>query len=100
MKSTLKVHNPRVIILLICINDVQRKEMHTLYNSNPEIYVLLFDNAPPLSMLVATSHRLGALNGQGKPVLIMHIGFFACFYAISLERSRFSKIATLLFLPL
>ena len=26
MKSTLKVHNPRVIILLICINDVQGKE--------------------------------------------------------------------------
>ena len=24
----------------------------------------------------------------------MHIGFFACFHAISLERSRFSKIAT------
>ena len=23
MKSTLKVHNPRVIILLICISDVQ-----------------------------------------------------------------------------
>ena len=23
MKSTLKVHNPRVVILLICINDVQ-----------------------------------------------------------------------------
>ena len=27
MKSTLKVHNPRVIILLICINDVQGKEL-------------------------------------------------------------------------
>ena len=38
--------------------------------------------------------------GRGKPVLIMHIGFFACFHAISLERSRFSKIATLVFLPL
>ena len=38
--------------------------------------------------------------GRGKPVLIMHIGFLACFHAISLERSRFSKIATLLFLPL
>ena len=32
--------------------------------------------------------------GRGKPVLIMHIGFFASFHAISLERSRFSKIAT------
>ena len=27
MKSTLKVHNPPVIILLICINDVQGKEL-------------------------------------------------------------------------
>ena len=27
-------------------------------------------------------------------MLIMHIGFLACFHAISLERSRFSKIAT------
>ena len=35
--------------------------------------------------------------GRGKPVLIMHIGFFACFHAISLERSGLSKIATLLF---
>ena len=32
-------------------------------------------------------------------MLIMHIGFLACFHAISLERSRFSKIATLFFLP-
>ena len=38
--------------------------------------------------------------GRGKPVLIMHIGFFACFHDISLERSRFRKIATLIFLPL
>ena len=38
--------------------------------------------------------------GRGKPVLIMHIGFLACFHAVSLERSRFSKIATLFFLPL
>ena len=39
--------------------------------------------------------------GRGKPaVLIMHIGFFVCFHAISLERSHFSKIATLLFMPL
>ena len=33
--------------------------------------------------------------GRGKPVLIMHIGFLACFHAISHECSRFSKIATL-----
>ena len=32
--------------------------------------------------------------GRGKPVLIMHIGFLACFHAISLERGRFSEIAT------
>ena len=34
-----------------------------------------------------------AKHGRGKPVLIMHIGFLACFHAIhvSLERSRFSK---------
>ena len=32
--------------------------------------------------------------GGGKPVLIMHIGIIACFQAISLERSRFSEMAT------
>ena len=32
-----------------------------------------------------------------EPVLVMRIGFFACFHAISLERSHFSKIATLFF---
>ena len=41
-----------------------------------------------------------AKRGRGKPVLIMHIGFLACFHAISLERSRFSKIAILIFVPL
>ena len=84
----------------------------------------------PRPRLVATSHRLAscvivsgfraaldldtyphrnlirprcaerAKPGRGKPVLIMHIGFLACFHAISHERSRFSKIATLFFLPL
>ena len=78
----------------------------------------------PRPRLVATSHRLAscvivsrfrtaldldtyplsnirprcaerAKRGRGKPVLIMHIGFLACFHAISLERSRFSKIACL-----
>ena len=38
--------------------------------------------------------------GRGKPVLIMHIGFFACFHAISLERSHFSKIVSLVALKL
>ena len=28
-------------------------------------------------------------------MLIMHIGFLACFHAISLERSRFSKIVVI-----
>ena len=41
-----------------------------------------------------------AKHGRGKPVLIMHIGFLACFHAISPERSRFSEIASLFFLPL
>ena len=84
----------------------------------------------PRPRLVATSHRLAscvmvsgfraaldldtyphrnlirpqcaerAKPGRGKPVFIMHIGFLACFHAISLERSRFNKIATLFFLPL
>ena len=83
----------------------------------------------PRPKLVATSHRLAscvivsrfrtaldldtyplsnirpwcaerAKRGRGKPVLIMHIGFLACFHAISLERSRFSKIASLIFVPL
>ena len=84
----------------------------------------------PQPRLVATSHRLAscvivsrfrtaldldtyslrnlirsrcaerAKPGRGKPVPIMHIGFLACFHAISLERSRFSEIATLFFLPL
>ena len=35
--------------------------------------------------------------GRGKPVLIMHIGYLACFHAISLERSRFSEIVTFFF---
>ena len=41
-----------------------------------------------------------ARRSRGKPVLIMHIGFLACFHAISPERSGFSKIATLFILPL
>ena len=38
--------------------------------------------------------------GRGKPVLIMHIGFLACFHAISLERSRFSAKSPRHFLAL
>ena len=33
-----------------------------------------------------------AKHGRGKPVLILHIGFLACFHTISLERSRFSHV--------
>ena len=54
----------------------------------------------PLSNLICPRCAERAKPGRGKPVLITHIGFFACFHAISLERSRFSKIATLVFMPL
>ena len=55
----------------------------------------------PLSNFIRPRCAERAKCGRGKPVLIMHIiGFLACFHAISLERSRFSKIASLLFVPL
>ena len=54
----------------------------------------------PLSNFIRPRFTEWAKRGRGKPVLIMHIGFFACFHAISLERSRFSEIATLYFLSL
>ena len=57
------------------------------------------DTYPP-SNLIRPRCAERAKRGRGKPVLIMLIGFFACFHAISLERSRFSKIATLYFMPL
>ena len=47
----------------------------------------------PLSNFIRPRCAEQAKRGRGKPVLIMHIGFLACFHAISLERSRFSKIA-------
>ena len=34
---------------------------------------------------------LARLIGRGKPVLIMRIGFFACFHAISLETQSFQQ---------
>ena len=45
--------------------------------------------------LVVTSlapkvHRASG-SGRGKPSAIMHIGFFACFHGVYLERSRFRK---------
>ena len=53
----------------------------------------------PLSNFIRPRCAERAKRGRGKPVLIMHIGL-ACFHAISLERSRFSKIASLYFVPL
>ena len=54
----------------------------------------------PLSNFIRPRCAERAKPSRGKPVLIMHIGFIACFHAISLERNRFSEIATLVFLPL
>ena len=54
----------------------------------------------PLSNFIRPRCAERAKRGPGKPVLIMHIGFLACFQAISPERSGFSKIATLFILPL
>ena len=55
----------------------------------------------PLSNFIRPRCAERAKRGRGKPVpLIMHIGFFACFHTIiSLERSRFSKIASLFSCP-
>ena len=59
-------------------------------------------NTYPLRNVIRPRCAERAKPGRGKPVLITHIGLFAYmyFHAISLERSRFSKIATLYFLPL
>ena len=54
----------------------------------------------PISNLIRPPCAERAKRGRGKPVLIMHIGFFACFHAISLERSRFSKNRHINFLAL
>ena len=54
----------------------------------------------PLSNFIRPWCAERAKPSRGKPVLIMHIGFFASFHAISLERSRFSEIAKLFFLLL
>ena len=48
-----------------------------------------------LSNLIRPQCAERAKPGRGQPVLIMHIGFFACFHAIPLKCSRFNKIATL-----
>ena len=57
-------------------------------------------NTYPLWNLIRPRCAERAKPGRGKPVLIMHIGFLACLHAISLERGRFSKIATINFLAL
>ena len=49
----------------------------------------------PLSNLIRPRCAERAKRGRGKPVHITHIGFFACFHAISLERSRFSELKLL-----
>ena len=54
----------------------------------------------PLSNFIHPRCAEWAKPSRGKPVLIMHIGFFACFHAISLERSRFSEIDHINFLAL
>ena len=43
-------------------------------------------NTYPLRNLIRPRCAERAKPGRGKPVLIMHIGFLACFHAISLER--------------
>ena len=54
----------------------------------------------PLRNLIRPRCAERAKPGLCKPVLIIHIGFFACFHVISLERSRFSKIPMFFFIPL
>ena len=48
----------------------------------------------PFSNLICPRCAERAKPGRGKPELIMNISFFACFHAISPERSGFSKITT------
>ena len=43
----------------------------------------------PLSNLISPRCAKSAKPGQGKPVLIMHIGFFTCFHAIPLDAGFF-----------
>ena len=58
------------------------------------VFIILFKkikNTYPLSNLIRSRCAERAKPGR---VLIMNIGFFACFQAISLEHSRFSEIST------
>ena len=45
----------------------------------------------PHSNLIRLHFPEWAKPGGGMPVLIMHIGFFACFHAISLKRRLFQQ---------
>ena len=54
----------------------------------------------PLSNLISPQCAERAEPDRGKPVLIMHIGFFACLHAISLERNRFINCFALVALKL
>ena len=45
----------------------------------------------PLSNLIRPRCAEQAKVGRGKPMLIMHIGFFACFHAISVIRQSFRQ---------
>ena len=42
----------------------------------------------PLRNLIRPRYAERAKPGRGKPVLIMHIGFFACFHATSLVSAK------------
>ena len=42
----------------------------------------------PLCNLIHPQCAKQAKPGRGKPVLIMHIGFFACFHAIRISRTQ------------
>ena len=48
-------------------------------------------NTYPLSNLIRPRCAERAKPGRGKPVLIMRIGVFACFHAVSLERRSFQQ---------
>ena len=48
----------------------------------------------PLSNLIRPRCAEQAKAGRGKPMLIMHIGFFACFHAIPVVRQSFSTVVS------
>ena len=111
-------------LVAVVIDEFYQHSCHVTLGSNVTNYIPLwnenlahvtrriFPSLPPppfpracaprgkIRMACETRCAERAKRGRGKPVLIMHIGFLACFHAISLERNRFSKIATLIFLPL